>query len=104
MKSIWFTAVSTARRTAGLLNGAAAWFGRKMPISPVPLITSTPRLRLRASSGKRSAVGCSHQSISPDCSAADAVEASGMMCHSTRSKCATFGPAVIDGVPEETGT
>jgi hypothetical protein len=47
--------------------------------------------------------GCSYQSISPVWSAAAAVAASTMMCHSTRSKCTRFGPAVRLGVPAGVG-
>ena len=45
----------------------------------------------RRSSGSRSGVGNSHQSASSFCSAAAAVEASGMMRHSTRSNQRALG-------------
>ena len=51
------------------------------------------------SSGSRSAVGFSHQSISPVRSAAALVATSGCTCHSTRSKCTTLGPDVKLGSP-----
>jgi hypothetical protein len=50
----------------------------------------------------RSRGGFSHQSISPRRSAADAENGS-KVSHSTRSKCATFGPAVNPTGPRARG-
>ena len=61
-------------------------------MSPSGFICSSTMLRSRRSSGNRSGNGVSHQSTSPDCSAAEAVAASGMMCHSIRSKLARLPP------------
>ena len=104
MKSLWSTAPSRARRIAGLLNGGWSWFMRMMAIWPVGswIAVFTPR-DLR-SSGSKSSDGYSHQSCSPDCSAAAAVAASGIVVHSTRSKCTILGPAVQSGVPPGRGT
>ena len=64
-----------------------------MARKPVLSCTCTVMSGLRRSIGRRSLFAWSHQSISPDCSAAAAVAASGMVCHSMRSKLAIFGPA-----------
>ncbi len=71
---------------------------------PARSMISVVIARLRRSTGSRSAVGASHQSISPACSAAAAVAASGIVCHSIRSMAGTFGPAVKLGVPVGRGT
>src|SRR5215471_3484228 len=63
-----------------------------MPIA-VAYWEITVTLRLRASSSAWSLSGTSHQSISPRRSAAIAEKGSNVS-HSTRSKCATLGPAV----------
>ena len=66
-------------------------------------IGSTVRARLRRMRAWISGGGCSNQSISPFCRAAAEVEASVMICHSTRSKKACLGPAVRLGVPAVVG-
>src|ERR1700738_2179593 len=58
---------------------------RKLPIFPSGSAISTTTLRLLLSTGTRSAIGVSHQSTSPFCSAADAVAGSAMTTHSMRS-------------------
>ncbi len=73
-------------------------------MKPAGSTMRTTSLRSRLSGGSRSASGISHQSTSPVCSAAAIVPPSGMIFHSTRSKCATFGPAVPLGVPSLRGT
>ena len=103
MKSSWLTAGRIAWRIFLSLKGACRWLKRRMPVSGSGSIASIETLRLRRSSCWISGGGCSYQSISPVWMAAAAVAASTMMCHSTRSKCATLGPAVRLGVPEETG-
>ena len=50
---------------------------RNVPMTPVGSVTSTTTSRLRRSNVCRSMVGCSHQSTSPACSAAAAVDGSG---------------------------
>ena len=69
------------------------WLRRKEPMLPSGSAMSTLMLRLRLSTGTRSGIGVSHQSISPFCSAADAVAGSGMMTHSMRSTFMTLPPA-----------
>ena len=104
MNSVWSMAPSMARRTAGLSKGGRRWLGRRNGAKRPAAIVSTVILLLRLSDGSRSGAVSSHQSISPDCSAAAAVAGSGMTCHSTRSKWATFGPAVASGTPPLQGT
>ena len=104
MKSSWLIAPSSARRMAGLSKGGCRWFIRIEHGKTSVSITSTTSWRWRSSRVETSGGICSNQSISPDISAAEAVAASGMVCHSTRSKCTTFGPAVrpvaLSGVGE----
>ena len=92
-------AYSSACRIFGLSNGGCRWFGRIMVTLPVGLVVTTLTPRALVSSGSRSTVGFSHQSCSPDCMDATLVLSSGIVVHSTRSKYATFGPAVHVGVP-----
>ena len=54
--SSWLTAPSSARRTAGLLNGACRWFMRRIAICPEGSCTTTFTPRLFSSNGIRSAV------------------------------------------------
>jgi hypothetical protein len=75
-----------------------------MPVSGSGSMASTTTCRLRRSNSWTSDGGCSNQSISPDCSAAAEVAGSVMTRHSTRSKRATFGPAVRLGCPTGDGT
>ena len=89
---------------AGLLKGGCRWLKRQIATSPVGSGISTTMLRSLRSTGCRSAVGCSHQSISPLVRALEAVAASGITVHSIRSKCASFGPTVQFGVPSLRGT
>ena len=67
------------------------------PKVPLRSLISTLIRPVRFSTGSRSAVGSSHQSISPDCIALAEVPSSGLTCHSTRSKCTTLPPAVQPG-------
>ena len=64
------------------------------PKVPLRSLISTLIRPVRFSTGSRSAIGSSHQSISPDCIALAEVPSSGLTCHSTRSKCTTLPPAV----------
>ena len=57
-------------------------------------MASTVTPRLRRSKVCSSGGGCSNQSTSPVCSAAEAVAASDRMRHSTRLNPATLPPAV----------
>src|SRR5215471_10651418 len=70
-----------------------------MPNEATVVRTLTTMLAFLRSSGSVSAVAWSHQSTSPACNAAVAVAGSGIVCHSTPSKCASFGPARKLGVP-----
>ena len=54
---------------------------------------STITLRFLRSNGTRSAIGYSHQSTSPFCSAAEAVAGSGITIHSMRSTNIRLPPA-----------
>ena len=99
MKSAWLIAGNSAWRIRLSLKGGCRWLGRRMPIKGRGSIGSTRSRRLRPRSWLISGGGCSIQSISPDWIAAEAVEGSAIMCHSTRSKCASFGPAVRLGRP-----
>ena len=103
MNSDWSIAPRTARRTAGLSNGG--WMQLKR-ITEMPPITSGRNCTraLARSIGNRSVAGFWIQSTSPLVSAFTAVALSGMTCHSTRSKCATFGPAVNVAGPSLRGT
>ena len=66
---------------------------RKLPTLPSGSAMSTTTLRFLRSSGTRSEIGFSHQSISPFCSAADAVPGSGITTHSMRSISMRLPPA-----------
>ncbi len=68
-------------------------------MKPVGSAIRTVSFPSRRNTGRRSEAGVNHQSTSPRCNAAATVPPSGMMRHSTRSKCATFGPAVPLGAP-----
>ena len=68
------------------------WLRRKAPMLPSGSAMSTLMLRFLLSTGTRSGIGVSHQSISPFCSAAEAVAGSGMITHSMRSTCMTLPP------------
>src|SRR5215472_16916606 len=103
-KSDCWIAHITARLIPGLLNGGCRLLGRIIAMKPVVSYTFTVTAGFLRKAGRRSFVAWSHQSISPDCTAAAAVAASGIVSHSTRSKCATFGPANMLGVPEDRGT
>ncbi len=83
-----------ARRMAGLSKGGSRWFGRQKPTEPLGSRMSTFTPRARRSCGTRSIAGSSHQSTSPWRSAAEAVPGSGMVSHSTRSKCTALPPAM----------
>ena len=104
MKSSWLIACRKARRIAGLSKGGWRWLKRNCPGSGSGSIGSSSRPRLRPSSVWISAGICSSQSTSPAVNAAAAVPASGMMVHSTRSKCTTLGPAVRPLPPPGRGT
>ena len=93
-----------ARRIAGLSNGGCNWLNRIVEIDPVGEFTRTIRFLSRRSVSIRSAFGVSSQSISPRCSALAEVCGSGRIAHSTRSKCAIFGPALPDAAPSGRGT
>ena len=71
---------------------------------PAGSSTSSRICGLVLSSPCRSGVGFCHQSTSPADSALAAVEASGTIRHSTRSKYARFGPAVKLAAPSGRGT
>ena len=103
MKSAWLMAPSSACRSFGLLKGACRWLKRAKPSCPVGSGMSMTMSRARRSGGSRSFGGFSHQSTSPDCSAAEAVALSGVTRHSTRSTRARFGPEVQAGVPLSRG-
>ena len=76
---------------------------RMMAMAPVGSLIATVIVLSLASSGCKSGEGCSSQSISPVCKAEAAVEVSGIVIHSTRSKFAIFGPEVHCGVPFSRG-
>ena len=70
---------------AGLSKGGCRALGLSKPSVPLRSLISTRIFPVRRSTGNRSTVGSSHQSISPVCMAEAAVAWSGMTCHSTRS-------------------
>ncbi len=72
-------------------------------ITEIPPITSGRNCNraLARSAGSRSTDGFCTQSTSPFIRALAAVEASGITCHSIRSKCASFGPAVKEAGREK---
>ena len=74
------------------------------PRVPLRSLISTWIRPVRFSTDSRSAVGSSHQSISPACIALADVPSSGLMRHSTRSKCTTLPPAVQPVVFSGRGT
>ena len=69
------------------------WFMRKEPMLPSGSAMSTWMFLFFLSTGTRSGIGVSHQSISPFCSAAAAVAGSGMITHSMRSTLIFLPPA-----------
>ena len=94
MNSFWSIAPSSARRIAALLNGACRLLVFMNPSVPLRSLISTRILPVLRSTGSRSGVGNSHQSISPARMALAEVPSSGLVSHSTRSKCTTLPPAV----------
>ena len=66
---------------------------RNEPILPRGSPISTLMFLFFFRTGTRSAIGFSHQSISPFCNAAAAVAGSGMIIHSTRSTIICLPPA-----------
>ena len=69
------------------------WFMRNEPMLPSGSAISTWMFLFFLSTGTRSGIGVSHQSISPFCSAAAAVAGSGMITHSMRSTFIFLPPA-----------
>ena len=85
MNSRWLAADRAARRIASLSNGFCSELKRRIGTTPVLSFDRRHQAAVAAQQRDQVGDGTSHQSISPVCSAAAAVAASGMVIHSTRS-------------------
>ena len=94
MNSFWSIAPSSARLTAALSNGGCKLLVFMNPNVPLRSFISTRILPDLRSTGSKSGVGNSHQSISPARMALAEVPSSGLVSHSTRSKWTILPPDV----------
>ncbi len=97
LKGVWSIARSSAWRSARLSKGGIAWLKRTTPSTPSGSLRNSRTRRFWprrcASSGSTTA----SWSTSPAWRAAAAVEGSGMICHSSRSKWTCLPPEVHSG-------
>ena len=91
---VWLMAFITTRRSSTLLNGGVRWLKRRTCRMPNGSVRCMLTSEWASSTGCRSGRTEPNQSTSPAWMAAMAVAASGMICHSIRSKCATLPPEV----------
>ena len=104
MNSFWSIAPSSARLIAAVSKGGCKLLVFMKPRVPLRSLISTRILPDLRSNGSRSGVGSSHQSISPARMALAEVPSSGLVSHSTRSKCTTLPPAVQPVLGSDRGT